>query len=89
MGCNSPYHHLSEAKRGQIMALAKIGLSQRAIASSIGVSQSTVSRELSRHFEGGVPLLTRVMKYDAHKSQISYNAHREACKPQESSAKRW
>ena len=81
MGCKQPYPHLREAQRGQIMALAKMGLSQRDIASAIGVSQSTVSRELGRHFEEGIPLLTRVMKYEAHKAQISYSAHREACKP--------
>ncbi|MBR4742223.1 MAG: IS30 family transposase [Desulfovibrio sp.] len=81
MGCNSPYHHLSEAKRGQIMALANMGLSQRLIAVETGVSQSTISRELSRHFEGGMPLSTRIMKYDAHKAQISYGKHRESCKP--------
>ena|SRR5690554_140883 len=43
------YNQLAYEQRCQISALIKSGLSQRAIASIIGVSQSTISRELARN----------------------------------------
>lgn len=43
------YNQLAYEQRCQISVLIKSGMSQRAIASAIGVSQSTVSRELARN----------------------------------------
>lgn len=43
------YQQLTYEQRCQIYTLKKTGFSQRQIASEIGVSQSTVSRELSRN----------------------------------------
>jgi IS30 family transposase len=43
------YQQLTYEQRCQIYTLKKTGFSQRRIASEIGVSQSTVSRELSRN----------------------------------------
>ena len=45
----STYKQLTHEQRCQIYALKKIGLSQQQIADIIGVSQSTISRELSRN----------------------------------------
>ncbi len=45
----STYQQLTYEQRCQIYTLMKTGLSQRSIASEIGVSQSTVSRELDRN----------------------------------------
>jgi IS30 family transposase len=45
----SHYQQLTYEQRCQISALKKIGCSQRMIADCIGVSQSTVSRELARN----------------------------------------
>ncbi len=45
----STYKQLTYEQRCQIEALKKSGMSQQAIATLIGVSQSTVSRELSRN----------------------------------------
>ena len=43
------YNPLAYEQRCQISVLSKSGLSQRAIADAIGVSQSTVSTELARN----------------------------------------
>ena len=43
------YHHLTRDQRCQIFALKKRGLTQTGIAVDIGVSQSTISRELARN----------------------------------------
>ena len=43
------YHHLTRDHRCQIYALKKRGLKQSEIAVDIGVSQGTVSRELTRN----------------------------------------
>jgi len=43
------YQQLAYEQRCQISALKKSGLSQRKIAENIGVSQSTISRELARN----------------------------------------
>lgn len=43
------YNQLAYEQRCQISVLIKSGLSQRAIADAIGVSQSTISRELARN----------------------------------------
>ena len=43
------YHHLTRDQRCQIYALNKRGVTQTGIAVDIGVSQGTVSRELSRN----------------------------------------
>ena len=43
------YHHLTRDHRCQIYALKKSGLKQSEIAVDIGVSQGTVSRELTRN----------------------------------------
>lgn len=45
----STYQQLTYEQRCQIYTLKKTGLSQRSIASAIGVNQSTVSRELFRN----------------------------------------
>lgn len=45
----SDYQQLTYEQRCQISALKKTGASQREIAENIGVSQSTVSRELARN----------------------------------------
>lgn len=49
---NSNYQQLTYELRCQISALIKIGYSQRVIADCIGVSQSTISREISRNSGG-------------------------------------
>jgi predicted transcriptional regulator len=41
------YHRLTEGQRNQVYALKKAGLKQYAIADQIGVSKSTISRNLS------------------------------------------
>lgn len=43
------YNQLAYEQRCQISALIKSGMSQRSIAKNIGVSQSTISRELARN----------------------------------------
>ena len=43
------YNRLTEANRIELYALKKAGLSQGAMAIHIGVSPSTISRELSRN----------------------------------------
>ncbi|MCK4945024.1 MAG: IS30 family transposase [Alphaproteobacteria bacterium] len=43
------YHHLTRDQRCQIYALYKRGFTQVAIASDLGVSQGTISRELARN----------------------------------------
>lgn len=43
------YHHLTRDQRCQIYALRKRGFLQAQIASDVGVSQGTISRELSRN----------------------------------------
>lgn len=43
------YHHLTRDHRCQIYALKKRGFTQTQIAKDIGVSQSTISREMSRN----------------------------------------
>ncbi len=42
------YHQLTEAQRYQIYALKKVGPDQQTIARVLGVSPSTVSREIRR-----------------------------------------
>lgn len=43
------YHHLTYEQRCHIYALKKSGLNQNKIAEELGVSQSTISKELSRN----------------------------------------
>jgi IS30 family transposase len=43
------YHHLTRDQRCQIYALKRRGLAQTKIAVDIGVSQGTISRELTRN----------------------------------------
>ncbi len=43
------YHHLTYDQGCQISALMESGLNQNKIAKSVGVSQSTISKELSRN----------------------------------------
>ena len=43
------YHQLTEPQRYQIYALKKVGQDQQTIATVLGVSPSTVSRELRRN----------------------------------------
>ncbi|GHU15673.1 hypothetical protein FACS189449_13420 [Alphaproteobacteria bacterium] len=43
------YHHVTRDLRCQIAALKSIGFTQRKIAREIGVSQSTISREIARN----------------------------------------
>ncbi|MCK4946605.1 MAG: helix-turn-helix domain-containing protein, partial [Alphaproteobacteria bacterium] len=43
------YHHLTRDQRCQIYALNKRGFTQAAIASDLGVSQGTISREMARN----------------------------------------
>lgn len=43
------YHHLTRDQRCQIYALKKRGITQTAIAHDLGISQSTISRELARN----------------------------------------
>lgn len=44
-----PYNRLTTAKRVELYALKKVGLTQRAIATQLGVHPSTISRELNRN----------------------------------------
>ncbi len=43
------YHYLTHGLRCQIYALKKSGLNQNKIATEIGVSQSTISKEFKRN----------------------------------------
>jgi IS30 family transposase len=46
------YYQLSEVQRYQLSALSRQGISQSRIAIELGVSQSTISREMSRNKSG-------------------------------------
>ncbi|MDR2794271.1 MAG: helix-turn-helix domain-containing protein, partial [Holosporaceae bacterium] len=43
------YHHMTQAQRCSIEALLSMGMSRRGIAAKIGVSASTVSREIAKN----------------------------------------
>ncbi len=43
------YHHVTRDKRSQVYALMSRGISQRQIAAQLGVSPSTISREIKRN----------------------------------------
>lgn len=49
---SNKYHHLARDQRSQIYALKSMGLSQKAIAIHLGVTPSTICRELQRN-QGG------------------------------------
>jgi len=67
------YQQLAYEKRCQISVLKKRGCSQRDIAESVGVSQSTVSRELARN--------TGARGYRHNQAQErTIERRREACK---------
>lgn len=69
----SQYHHLSILEREKILVLCTEGKSLRRIASEIGRSASTISRELRRnqsHHE----------RYSAIEAQRSYHNLRKKCK---------
>lgn len=46
------FHHMTCIQRCQLQSLLSMGKTQREIASAIGVSQSSVSREMSRNSDG-------------------------------------
>jgi len=66
------YKQLTYKQRCQIEALKKRGLSQIEIASTIGVSQSTISRELSRN--------TGKRGYRCNQAQNRHSERRESCR---------
>ena len=70
--CN-PYQHLSIGERETILVLSMQGLKTRAIASRLGRSPSTISRELRRNTSGGEP-------YAAHSAQRLYALRRRHSK---------
>lgn len=49
------YHHITEDKRISLVALLRAGLSQHEVAKTLGINQSSVSRELVRNREGSEP----------------------------------
>lgn len=71
---NKHYQQLTQEPRYQISALRKTGMSLRDIAKEVGISHSTVSRELSRNATDGEynPLIAQQMsdsrKRAAHKA---------------------
>ena len=65
-----PYHHLAPMERGQIHALRRQGLSQRAIACILSRSPSPSSREFARN--GTRP------RHEASRVQRRYEGARKA-----------
>ena len=76
MGLNRRYTHLSAEKRAMIMALAKEDFPNARIAKSCGVSESTISRELSRHASKASSLKERRRQYSAKEAQAKYLENR-------------
>lgn len=72
------FKHLTIAKRGQIEALLKLGVSKVEIAKQVGISRSTLYEELKR---GTVDQLASDLKthkkYFAETGQIIYEKHRK------------
>lgn len=62
------YQHLTQLQRCQIEALKSSGLTQKHIAKSVGVSASTISREIKRNHNG--------YKYDYFEAQQKYKYRR-------------
>lgn len=70
--------HLTSVERGEIQALHKLGLSNRAIAERINCSPSTVGYELKRG-TGTYSGRGRRHVYSARRGQKVYNMHRKHC----------
>lgn len=67
----SLYHHLTISEREKILSLLSKGKSLSAIASEIGRSKSTISRELKRNsFDS---------EYSPHRAQEVYSKRRKTC----------
>ena len=66
------YKQLAYEQRCQIEILKKRGLSQKEIAESVGVSQSTISREISRN--------TGKRGYRCKQAQESHETRRQWCR---------
>jgi len=66
------YSHLTETKRLSIESMLHDGLSQRSVAKALGVSPSTVSREVRRADTLGLP------RYFAHLGQRVRSSRRKA-----------
>ena len=81
MGLKRRYTHLSAEKRAMIMALAKEDFPNARIARRCGVSESTISRELSRHASKGSSLTERRRQYSAMEAQAKYLENRRRCNP--------
>jgi len=65
------YHHLTKEKRYTISALLQAGKSKKEIATIVGVSRSTVHRELSRN--------SREENYNDDEADKKYRARRKRC----------
>ena len=81
MGTKNLYTHLTPMKRGMFQGLASQGLSNIAIAKQLGVSQSTVSRELLRNCPSGTTLSDRKKSYSAENAQARYEKKRKNSRP--------
>jgi len=81
MGTKKLYTHLTSLKRGMFQVLANQGHTNATIAKKLGVSQSTVSRELSRNCSSGTTLSERKKMYSAEKAQTRYKEKRNNSKP--------
>jgi len=71
------YHQLTQTKRIEIAVLQRAGLSLRTIATQIGYSHSTVSRELRRHsWHNPSGYDARQARLQLKRKRLSANQHR-------------
>lgn len=68
----SQYRHLSQEKRYMLSKLLQAGVSKREAAEILGVSHSTVIRELQRN--------SGAFGYRHHQAQIQYQRRRQKCR---------
>lgn len=68
------HKHLSINEREKIMLMLAQGIKPSKIASMLGRSRSTISREISRNCKLN-------QAYGANTAQINYDKKRQACKP--------
>lgn len=66
--------HLSIIEREKIMVMLSQGMTPSQIASGLGHSRSTISRELSRNYK-------QHQSYSANTAQLNYSKNRQFCKP--------
>ena len=81
MGARKTYTHLTPEKRAVIKALLGEGFRSAHIARACGVSESTISRELSRNSSEGLSLEERRRRYSPSQAQSNYVTNRRRCNP--------